>query len=164
MAEYDGISEFLKVAPQRIQDAKKLMEGVASTPQRQGIATQHLRAALYLSGYAIECVLKAYVIDRQPSTRTLTEAMNRRRSAGEQLRGEPLPDIQGARGHNLPLLLLLTDLEAALDSNRDRKKDWAVCLGWKSSWRYDPSSPSQQSAEDFVAAAERLCRWVERRL
>ena len=162
MAEYDGISEFRKVAPQRIRDAKKLMEN--SAVSQQGADTRHLRAAVYLAGYAIECILKAYIIDRQPPTKTLTDAMSRRHSNGEHLKGEPLPDIQGAKGHLLPLLLLLTDLEEALDNTQDRKKDWAICLGWKSTWRYDPYPPSRQFAEDFVVAAERLYKWVERQL
>ena len=41
MPEYDGISEFLKAASQRIKDAKKLLEPVAS-PQQQGTDTRHL--------------------------------------------------------------------------------------------------------------------------
>lgn len=163
MAEYDGISEFLKVAPQRLGDAKKLLEPAVNLQQQVG-DTRHLRAAVYLAGYGLECVLKAYVISRQPPTKTLTETMNRRRSSGEQLKGEALPDIQGAKGHNLPLLLLLTDLEAALDNARDRKKDWAICLVWKSTWRYDPYPTARLFAEDFVAAAERLYRWIERQL
>ena len=164
MAEYDGISEFRKVAPQRIRDAKKLLESSAIAPQQQGADARHFRAAVYLAGYAIECILKAYIIARQPPSRTLAEAMSRRASSGETLKGEPLPDIQGAKGHNLPLLLLLTDLEKSLGTARDRQKDWAICLGWKSSWRYDPNPPSQPYAEDFVAAAERLYTWVERQL
>ena len=163
MPEYDGISEFLKVASQRIKDAKKLLEPAAG-PQQQGTDTRNLRAAVYLAGYGIECVLKAYIIDRQPPAKTLSEAMNRRRSRGEQLKGQPLPDVQGARGHDLPLLLLLTDLEEALDNTRDRKNDWAICLGWKSTWRYDPYPPTRLFAEDFIAAAERLYKWIERQL
>ncbi|MDQ2800450.1 MAG: hypothetical protein M3Y13_12520 [Armatimonadota bacterium] len=90
--------------------------------------------------------------------------MNRRRGNGENLKGSPLPDIQGAAGHNLSLLLLLTDLEEALDKNVARKKDWAICLSWKSTWRYDPHSPTRVFSEDFIGAAERLYHWVERQL
>ncbi len=122
MAEFEGISEFRKVAPQRIKDAKRLLE-LAINSQQQGAGIQHLRSAVYLAGYGIECILKSYIIDRQPPAKTLSEAMNRRRSNGEQLTGEQLPDIQGAKGHHLPLLLLLTDLEEALDNAPDRKKD-----------------------------------------
>ena len=163
MADYDGISDFRKVAPQRLRDAKKMLESPTQN-QEQGADTRHLRASVYLAGYGIECMLKTYIIDRQPPAKTLTEAMNRRRENDELLKGEPLPDIQGAKGHNLPLLLLLTDLEAGLNNAPDRRKDWAICLSWKSTWRYDPYPPTRQFAEDFVAAADRLYLWIERQL
>ena len=125
----------------------------------KGATTRHLRAAIYLAGYAIECILKAYIISHSPPSRSLEQAVAARRTEGENV-----PDITGAPGHNLALLLSLTDLEAALDGQRSLKRDWGICLRWRSTWRYDPEPPSSNFAREFVSAVRRVYDWIERQL
>ena len=159
MAEYDGFSEYRKVAKRRMRDAEELLQPPSLAAAEQGAETRHLRAAVYLAGHAVECILKAYLIDRQPPAQTLSEAVTIRRAAGEVV-----PNILGDEGHRLPLLLVLTQLEPFLIANEDRRRDWGVCSKWKSTWRYDPISPSREFAAEFVAASGRFCEWVQQQL
>jgi hypothetical protein len=103
--------------------------------------------------------LKAYVVDRQRGALTLSQAVEARRKAGEKL-----PNILGDKGHNLALLLSLTDLESQLTKDTERAKDWATCLKWKSTWRYDPVPPDPTFAIEFVAAAQRVYEWLRRHI
>jgi len=77
--------------------------------QEQGAGERHLRAAVYLAGYAIECILKVYIISRVAGAVSLAGAIEDRRAMGEQI-----PNILGAEGHRLTILLSLTDLETYL--------------------------------------------------
>lgn len=159
MAEYDGISQFRKVAPRHLRDAEELLQPPSLAPQERGAAGRHLRAAVYLAGYAVECILKAYVISRQPSATTLTQAVEARRAAGEGI-----PNVLGAEGHRLPLLLSLTDLEAILATDHQRQRDWGICSKWKVSWRYDPNLPTASFAVEFVGATRDVYQWIQRQL
>ena len=157
MPEYDGINQYRKAAARRLQDAEELLQPPSTHPNVQGADTRHLRAAEYLAGYAVECILKVYIISRVAGAVSLAGAIEERRATGEQI-----PNILGAEGHRLTLLLSLTDLEAYL-VDEERKKDWSICVKWKSTWRYDPNPPDDNAAE-FVSAIRRIYRWVERQI
>jgi hypothetical protein len=155
MAEYEGISQFVKAAERRLRDAEELLQPPTLAPQEQGAETRHLRAAVYLAGYAIECILKVYIIQQQ-GVKTLTAAVDALRKAGKNV-----PDLNSTIGHHLQRLLSLTDLERQLDNERERKKDWNICLKWRSNWRYDPTSPTRANAEEFVKAVRSVYAWVK---
>ena len=154
MAEYDGLGQFHKAAQRRLKDARELLQTPTLDPQESGADTRHLRAAVYLAGYAVECALKEYIIAHERAT-TLTEATRLRRDAGEDI-----PDLLGANGHNLDLLLRLTGLTGRLDPDVRRKQDWGICLRWRSTWRYDPTPPPSEFATAFVAATQRVHGWI----
>ena len=82
MAEYDGISQCRKAAIRRLRDAKELLQPSSLDSLEQGASTRHLRASIYLAGYAIECILKAYSISRVAKTMYLTEALHIRLLSG----------------------------------------------------------------------------------
>ena len=159
MAEFDGITSYLKVGPRRLRDAAELLEHPTLEPNEAGAEQRHLRAAVYLAGYAVEVVLKAYIISKSPPAQSLGEAVTIRRA-----RGLNVPDLLGAEGHRLDLLLSLTDLEEKIDNDRSLKKDWVICTKWKSTWRYDPTIPSMTFSREFTEAAQRIYRWVERQV
>ena len=69
--------------------------------------------------------------------------------------------LSGADGHNLRLLLSLTDIEDQLEADKDAKKDWAVCIRWKSTWRYDPTYVELEDAQEFVGSGFALLRMAE---
>ncbi len=104
--------------------------------QTHGICEQQYT----LAGYAVECILKVYIISRVASANSLAEAITKRRDAGEEI-----PNILSAEGHKLLTLLSLTDLEARFGDD-ERKKDWSLCVKWKSTWRYDPEPPKTADA------------------
>lgn len=158
MAEYDGISQYRKAAARRIKDAEELLQPPTVDAREQGAETRHLRAAVYLAGYAVECILKVYLISQVASANSLSDAVEARRAMGEQL-----PNLLGAEGHRLDVLLSLTDLEAQF-SDEERRQDWSLCVKWKSTWRYDPNPPPATFAFEFVAAVRRIYRWVERQI
>ena len=62
MAEFDGVSEYLKAAGQRLQDAQQLLQPPTLLTNRSDAATRHARGAMYLAGYAIEFILKVYIL------------------------------------------------------------------------------------------------------
>ena len=156
MAEYDGISQYRKSAVRRLRDAEELLQPPTLASEEQGAQTRHLRAAVYLAGYAVERILKVYIIAQTASATSLAEAVEVRRNAGEQI-----PNLLGAEGHRLTVLLSLTDLEERIEGE-ERKKDWSLCVKWKSTWRYDPVPPEATFALEFVAATKRIYCWIER--
>ena len=158
MADYDGKSQYRKVAARRLKDAQELLQPPSIDADEQGADTRHLRAAVYLAGYAVECILKVYIISQAAPATSLAGAVEARRALGEQI-----PNLLGAEGHRLDILLALTDLETRFVSN-ERKRDWSLCVKWKSTWRYDPDPPARTFAFEFVAAVRRLYRWVERQV
>ncbi len=179
MAEHDGLSQYRKAAARRLRDAEELLQPPSLASEEQGADTRHLRGAVYLAGYAVECVLKAYIISQAASAMSLAEAGEERRRAGEERRrageerrrageerrraGEQVPNILGADGHDLRLLLSLTDLEERFTDNA-RKRDWSLCMKWKPAWRYDPKPPTATFALEFMGAVKRIYQWVERQI
>ena len=159
MAEYDGITQYYKAVSRRLRDARALLQTPTENPQESGAETRHLRASVYLAGYAIECVLKACVISCNAPAKTLTEVLRARHE-----RGEALPDTTKSDGHNLDLLLSIADSENELKTNSARKRDWELCSQWKSIWRYDPEPPSLAFALRFVEATARLRAWIDLRV
>ncbi len=165
MAEHDGIGEYRKAGARRLRDAQELLEPPSLEPHEQGAQTRHLRAAVYLAGHAVECVLKAYLISRQASALTLLQAVSARRAQGESLPNIlSVPNILGEDGHRLDLLLTLSGLEGLLLTNKGRQQDWGICFKWKSPWRYDPTVPSREYATEYIDAADRFCEWVLRQI
>src|SRR4051794_32059413 len=65
MPTRDRLSDFVKSAPRRLKDAEELIEHPTADPQRSDADRRHLRGAMYLAGYAVECLLKAYLIEQE---------------------------------------------------------------------------------------------------
>ena len=72
--------------------------------------------------------------------------------------------VNSAEGHNLSALLKLTDLEASIFSEKKVTTNWHICLGWRSTWRYDPDPPTRQNAEAFVEATRNVYQWIKNRV
>lgn len=153
MPEFDGISEYVKSGPRRLRDAEELLQPPTLHPKEHGADTRHLRGAVYLAGYGVECLLKAYLISRQPNCTRLSEARDAIRASGN-----PIRDICGEAGHDLRYLLSLSDLEARMDAEKLR---WmSLSARWSSSGRYDPRPVSREDAGARIAAARSLVDWI----
>ena len=159
MAEFDGVSEYLKAAVQRLEDAQELLQAPTLHRNRSDAATRHLRGAMYLAGYAIECAIKAYIITRLKA-QTLEEAI---RIAPASKRRQ-MKKLNTADGHNLRLLISLTDMESLLAGNVSLLQQWAICLTWDAGWRYNPRPVRAERAREFVAAAAQIHAWIGRQI
>src|SRR4051812_31995853 len=100
MPEFDGISTFAKSGKRRLRDAERLLEPPTADLTERGAESRHLRGAMYLCGYGVECLLKAYLIHLNPGRMRLADVLTDLRKDGNEVR-----DICGASGHDLPYLL-----------------------------------------------------------
>ncbi len=153
MPEFDGISEYVKSGFRRLRDAEELLQRPTLDPKEQGAGTRHLRGAVYLSGYGVECLLKAYLISRQWHCSRLSEAWDAIRAGGN-----PIRDICGEAGHDLRYLLSLTDLEARMGS--ELLQQMSLSARWSSSGRYDPRLVSREDAQARIEATRSLVNWI----
>jgi hypothetical protein len=108
---------------------------------------------MYLGGYAIEGVLKTFLISRYSPLTRLSEVRDRMQENDAQL-----PDICGARGHDLALLWELSGLQGR--STPIVRAAFGECHRWSSNWRYNPEPATRAEASRFVWAARTLYNWV----
>jgi hypothetical protein len=125
MPQFDDKTEFVKAARARVADARALLDASRNQPP----ALSHTQGAKYIAGYAIECILKAYLINSL-GTNTLTEAVAELRARERRAENPRLvPDLSGVAGHNLRLILSFTDLEAYnAPRNLDNDLRWLGCV------------------------------------
>ncbi len=164
MLQYDGISELVKAAPKRLDDAWELLEQPTWEPNRSDADYRHLCAAQYLAGYAVECALKAVIIERTEVargqwTKTWTEVLLYRQTQGVG------PDLSGARSHNLELLLITSGLSEDLDNNPQMRQKWGICCTWNPALRYQPDPMTdRQRAQEMVEACREVYNWLRSQL
>jgi len=138
---YTGVSEQSKAGKHRFEDARALF------------GAKRWRGAMYLAGYAVECLLKVKLMQRH-KCRNLVELEEALRSRGEW------PD-EGVYTHNLPNYLRLL---GALDRLRQDREAWGwftIANQWMPSWRYNPDQSKPEDAEDYLEAIESTLRWIE---
>jgi HEPN domain-containing protein len=131
--------DFQKLAVIRPEDARVLL------------GNGRWEGAYYLSGYAVECGLKACI--------------------AKSIKRYDFPDkslLQGAYTHDLAQLLKTAKLDAARDAEFDRdhqfRLNWHVVKQWSQQSRYDRPG-KQQAADLFDAVANRkhgVLRWLRR--
>jgi HEPN domain-containing protein len=101
-------------------------------------------AAVYLAGYAVECILKALILSNEPEAR----------------HGGTLSTFRGASAHALEWLCeRLAERSVRLSPAASR--DLAMVAGWTTSLRYDPRRIKRDEAEAILQAAARLIEWAK---
>jgi hypothetical protein len=159
--KYDGHSELLKAAPKRLRDAQELLEEPTLEPHGSDADCRHLCGACYLAGYAVECVLKAYVI-RLLAHRTSQHLV---RWSQAIVHFDGVHDLHGAASHNLARLLVVSELAGELDADPQMKRVWSMCVLWRPDWRYLRSNGmGPAEARQFVDACAAAHDWVRQRL
>lgn len=158
----DTAREYKRAADRRFDDAHELMQAPTWEGQRSDAGQRHLRGAMYLAGYTVECLLKAYIIG-QMNAQTLGEATEildvRRTSKGL----EPVKNIlRTAAGHRIAYLVQLTNLPTDFP-NFDLKL-WGRLGGWQSSWRYEGDMVGQTEAEAFMADVQAAVDWLSSKM
>ncbi len=151
--EFDGLTSFRKSGMQRLRDAEHMLNPPTIDTQEQGASARHMRGAMYLCGYGVECLLKAYLITQHPPSQRLSEVLGELRKTDPNVR-----DICGEAGHDLRYLLVLTKLEGQM--NKEREGQMNRYAKWRSSWRYDPKPAREDDAKEMVQAARALVNWI----
>ena len=126
---------YYRVAFQRLDDGLALLE--ISRP----------RAAIYLTGYAIECILKALLLMSTP--------------AGD--RAEVLATFRGAVAHNIDWLRdRVIQRIGRLPVGENRYL--SLVSSWSTDMRYEPGPGDPEDAESFLAAARSILAWANGRM
>ncbi len=161
MAVHDRLSDFVKSGPRRLKDAEEMMEPPTADAARSDARIRHLRGAMYLAGYAVECLLKAYLIE-QEGCRSLSEAqmvINARRTRQSQL---PIQRIaNSAAGHSIYYLVGLTDISTLPGYDGAL---WGRLAAWTTAWRYEHNVPAQHDAERFLRDVRVAVGWLRNRI
>jgi HEPN domain-containing protein len=136
------VSEQAKASKHRLQDAEELFgEG-------------RWRGALYLGGYAVECLLKARLMQIY-GCRHLGELEE------ELLRRGVLGADQTVFTHHLERLLRLTGAQNRLRQNHTGWRSFVTANRWIPAWRYSSDLSNENDAEDFLNSVRELLRWIE---
>jgi HEPN domain-containing protein len=126
---------YYRVAIQRLEEADLILTKLSLA-----------HAAIYLSGYAVECILKALVVVRTPLRErpAILKALKEDRRFGRNLAG--LRDGAVARGAIPP---------------REIGGHLVYVSTWSEQMRYDPAERDLADAERFVRAARAIFRWAD---
>jgi len=139
---YTGVSEQAKASKHRLEDARALLNA------------GRWRGAMYMSGYAVECLIKTKLM-RAYGCRNLHELED------ELQRRNLLANQATVFTHQLELLLRFTP---TFDRLRQNRKFWPLfnlVNRWIPAWRYTSDLANRQDAEDFLEAVEDIMNWLE---
>jgi len=139
---YTGMSEQAKASKHRLDDARALFNAA------------RWRGAMYMAGYAVECLLKTKLMQIY-SCRNLHEL-----EEDLQRRGV-LAHRATVFTHHLELLLRLTQGFDRLRRNRTLWPEFNIVNRWIPAWRYTVNLSNRQDAEDFLEAVGNIIHWIK---
>jgi hypothetical protein len=126
---------YYRVAYQRFDDGQALLRIGRS------------RGAIYLTGYAVECILKALLVISTP--------------AGA--RAGVLAEFRGAVAHNIDWLRgRLIQRIGRLPVGENRHV--SLVSSWATDLRYEPGPGDPEDAEAFLTAAQSILAWADGRM
>jgi HEPN domain-containing protein len=103
-------------------------------------------AAVYLAGYAVECMLKAVILSNEPIQRN----------------AETLNSFRGVHGHAFEWLREQMK-KRQVHLPPDKAKELTRIYGWTTSLRYDPIVLRQRDAERFLTSVDIVIDWAKER-
>jgi len=127
---------YYRVAHQRLQDGRLILDRLGRAP-----------AAIYLTGYAVECIAKALLVSITPAKER--EAL--------------IQSFRGGRGHDLTWIRARL-AERGCDLPRNIARDWAYVSSWSVDLRYQPGPGDLEEAVQFVKVARVIVDWADRRM
>ena len=127
---------YYRAAQQRLEDGQLILTKL-----------KRPAAAIYLTGYAVECILKALLLSATPVSSRVESLREFRGAAGHDLAG--LSEKLGARGVRMP-----PGTARALN----------YVTSWSVSLRYEPGPGNPEAAKRFIESARAVMDWAERRL
>ncbi len=142
---HNGISELAVASRQRLADARVLFN-----------ASRH-RGAMYMAGYAVECLLKTKLLHIYDcnNLRELEELLRQR---------SILPTNRTVFTHQLEDLLRLTPGYNRLKRNTDVWHSFHEINRWTPHWRYTPKQATRQEAIEFMTDIENVMHWINTNL
>jgi len=127
---------YYRVAYQRLEDGTLLFEQL-----------ERHSPAVYLSGYAVECILKALLIAATPAGR----------------RGELLDSFRGSTAHSIDWLRQqLAQRRVIAPATVAQRLTYVI--SWSTDLRYEPGPGSPEDARAFLEAARAILAWPDERV
>lgn len=140
--ETSGVTAQRKASHQRRIDAEAL------------IAAKRWLGAMYLAGYAVECLLKAKLMQR---FRCVDLSDLERRLREKRLMGR----ADTIFSHQLFFLLRLTGAQDRLRMNREAWLAFTTVNQWVPAWRYFSRQRTPAEALDFCASVRVVLHWID---
>lgn len=138
---HNGIHEQAGASRERLADAQVLY------------AASRWRGAMYLAGYAIECLLKAKLMQIY-DCRTLRELEL------ELKRRSLLPAHRTVFTHQLETLLSLAPGAHRLTQNHELARAFRNVNQWAPQWRYNPRQVNSAEAARFMSHVDKVMHWI----
>ncbi len=144
-------SQLRTVAERRLADARYL---------RDSRRNERANGAMYLSGFVVECLLKAALLESNPWLQNASRPVGRTESDQDLwslcYRSHDLSEILARIPH---LFTRMQRLEAGTRS-RLMSDLRATCDQWTIFARYSPHSATMKEAGEFLARVEELKPWL----
>jgi HEPN domain-containing protein len=127
---------YYRVAYQRLEDGWLMLDKL-----------NRPKGAVYLTGYAVECILKALILVITPSN----------------ARTGILKSFRGALAHDL-LWLRAQLLHRHIVFPLAVARELAYVASWSVDLRYEPGPGDREDAQRFIASARAVLRWADGRM
>jgi HEPN domain-containing protein len=127
---------YYRVAYQRFEDGSLMLDKL-----------DRPKGAVYLTGYAVECILKALLLT--------TTSRNRR--------SDVLQSFRGTLGHDV-LWLRSRLAEQGVAVPPAVAKELAYVGSWSVDLRYEPGAGDREDAHRFIASTRSILDWADRRI
>jgi hypothetical protein len=139
MRVHSGRTDQFKASLHRNQDAKELH------------GRKRWRAAMYLFGYAVECGLKAKLMERYGFRHLLQLQQYLSEKTGKEV---------NLYTHSLDTLMNWTEAQGRMEPGL--RVHWAVVRQWRVDWRYSPDESSKEECSQFSVAVEKVLTHIRR--
>jgi HEPN domain-containing protein len=127
---------FRRVALQRFEEAQFLL-----------VRGHYSTAAVYMAGYAVECILKALILSNETAAKHQAT----------------LQSFRGTKAHDFDWLKLeLSRRKVSLPAFIARRL--SDVNTWTTALRYEPATIPVKIADNFLRAAEEILHWGKERL
>lgn len=108
---------------------------------------QHTTGAIYLAGYAVECMLKALLLESIPPTQA--DSM--------------LSSFRGAKAHDFTWLRDLYQRRTNRSLTQEMNLHLNLVNDWSTDLRYNPTTIPEHEAKRFMASTQSIIRWANGR-
>lgn len=105
--------------------------------------------AIYLAGYAVECMLKVMVLSTVPFHQQSEFAKS---------------SFRGSDGHDFEILRSTYFSRRGAGFPSDIAKRFTLVSDWSTDLRYDPREAKNDEAAQFLAAVKGIINWAEGRM